>query len=112
MSWGTVEEEPEVHDWLEDLRPGDFGRVAFHIDLLEDRGPLLDEPHTRQIDGKLRFSLSGERVRISYWIAPGRRIILLTVFRKSRMRERHEIGGAKRAYLRCAAEHVTEQERS
>jgi len=115
MSWGTVEEEPEVHEWLEALPASDFGRVAFHIDLLADQGPLLDEPHTRQINGKLRelrFNLNGERIRISYWIAPGRRIVLLTVFRKNSMRERREIDRARRAYYRCAQEHVTELERS
>ena len=31
-----------------------FARVAFHIDLLADEGPLLDEPYTRQLDGPLR----------------------------------------------------------
>jgi hypothetical protein len=28
--------------------------VAFYIDLLADQGPLLGEPYTRQLDGKLR----------------------------------------------------------
>lgn len=115
MSWGTVEEEPEVHAWLESLQAGDFGRVAFRIDLLQDQGPLLDEPHTKQLDGKLRelrIGLGGGQFRITYWIAPGRRIILLTVFRKTRMRERREIARAQRAYRRCAQEHVAEQERA
>ena len=115
MPWGTVEEEPEVHAWLRALPDSDFGRVAFRIDLLEDQGPLLDEPYTRQIDGKLRelrCNLNGEQVRITYWIAPGRRIILLTVFRKTRMRERREIARAMRAYRQCVENHVTEQERS
>lgn len=42
--------------------------------------------------------------RISYWIAPGRRIILLTHFRKTRMNERREVKRAVRAYNKCAAE--------
>ncbi|WP_280451999.1 type II toxin-antitoxin system RelE/ParE family toxin, partial [Nocardia cyriacigeorgica] len=37
---------------------------------------------------ELRFHLDGLSVRITYWIASGRRIVLLTVFVKSRMRER------------------------
>ncbi|MEU7002775.1 type II toxin-antitoxin system RelE/ParE family toxin [Nonomuraea sp. NPDC046570] len=51
---------------------------------------MLGEPYTRQLDGKLRelrFYLDDLTMRVSYWIAPGRRIILLTVFRKTRMRE-------------------------
>jgi hypothetical protein len=113
MVWGTVEEEPEVHEWLVALGSEDFGRVAFHIDLLANNGVLLDEPHTRQRDGKLRelrFNLHGERVRVTYWIAPDRRIILLTVFHKSQLRERREVARAKRAYIKCMKEnHVTEE---
>ena len=116
MSRGTVEEEPEVHRWLLSLGGEDFGRVAFHIDLLADRGLLLDEPHTKQFDGKLRelrFNLAGEAFRITYWIAPERRIILLTVFRKTRRRERGEIKRAKRAYEACKIQnHVLVEEES
>ena len=54
MGWGTVELEPEVREWLERLDTGEFARVAFYIDLLADNGPLLGEPYTRQLDGKLR----------------------------------------------------------
>jgi hypothetical protein len=57
--------------------------------LLEERGALPGEPYTRQLAGKLRelrFYCGGQRVRISYWMAPGRRVIMLTVFTKARMR--------------------------
>jgi hypothetical protein len=114
MPWGTVEEEPEVHEWLEALNARDFGTVAFHIDRLADEGVLSDEPQSREIDGKLRelrFFLNGEQKRISYWIAPGRRIILLTVFRKERRRERREVARAKRAFAECREEnHIAEEE--
>jgi hypothetical protein len=52
-------------------------------------------------------------VRITYWIAPGRRIILLTVlFRKTRMREDREIDRARRALANClAASHAVEDEK-
>ena len=43
-------------------------------------------------------------MRVSYWIAPGRRIIMLTVFTKTRMRETAEIGRAQTAPERCRAE--------
>ncbi|GAA0612096.1 hypothetical protein GCM10010174_32030 [Kutzneria viridogrisea] len=100
MSWGTVELEPEVRDWLENLPTAHFATAAFYIDLLADQGPLLGEPYTRQLDGKLRelrFHLDGEAVRVTYWIASGRRIVLLTVFRKTRMREEREVDRARRA---------------
>jgi hypothetical protein len=110
MTWGTVELEPEVREWLEQLPTEQFATVAFHIDLLSKEGVLLGEPYTRQLDGKLRelrFYLDGQAMRITYWIAPGRRIVLLTVFRKTRMREEREVGRAGRALARCMAEQHT-----
>ncbi|MEO3784710.1 type II toxin-antitoxin system RelE/ParE family toxin [Actinocorallia sp. B10E7] len=99
--------EPEVDEWFDSLSQEDQETVAFYVDLLAERGVLLDEPYTRQLYGKLRelrFHLSREAVRIIYWIASGRRIILLTVFRKQRMREVQEIERAVRAMKRCVAE--------
>jgi hypothetical protein len=109
MLWlgGTVELEPEVRGWLESLSPSHFATAAFYVDLVADRGPLLGEPYTRQLDGKLRelrFHLDGRAVRVTYWIAPGRRIVLLTVFAKTRMREVGEVERARRALARCLAE--------
>jgi hypothetical protein len=105
-----VELEPEVRDWLEALPTALFARAAFYVDLLAEQGPLLGEPYCRQLDGKLRelrFHLDNQPTRISYWIAPGRRIILLTVFRKSRLPERRELARARRCLVRCMAERHT-----
>jgi len=115
MPWGTVELEPEVRDWLEGLPTAQFATAAFYVDLLAERGPLLGEPYTRQLDGKLRelrFHLDRRAVRVTYWIASGRRIVLLTVFAKSRMREQREIERARRALARCVAEEHTAEEDS
>jgi hypothetical protein len=113
MTWGSVELEPEVREWLEGLPSAYFARAAFYIDLLANRGALLGEPHTKQLDGKLRelrFYLERDAVRVTYWIASERRIILLTVFRKTRMREDREVERARRALERCAAEQHTVNE--
>lgn len=114
MAWGTVELEPEVRDWLEQLPTARFATAAFYIDLLADEGPLLSEPYTRQLDGKLRelrFHLERQSVRITYWIASGRRIVLLTVFVKARMREAHEVERARRALVRCMEQaHAVEED--
>lgn len=110
MPWGTIELEAEVASWVEALPAREFGRVEFYIDLLAERGPLLDEPFTRHLRGKLRelrfyLGARGDAVRLTYYIAAGRRIILLTVFRKRRQRERAEIDRAYRAMQRCMREH-------
>lgn len=104
---GTEELEPEVRDWLEQLPIAQFAQAAFYVDLLAEQGPLLGEPYPKQLDGKLRelrFYLGSDAVRVTYWIAPGRRIILLTVFRKTRMRESREVERARRALVRCQVE--------
>ena len=106
MLWGGVELEPEVRDWYLALPEGQQARVRFHFDRLAELGPLLGEPHTRQLQGKLRelrFFLAGRAIRVTYWIAPGRRIVLLTVFIKTRRREGLEIRRAGLALVRSQA---------
>ena len=107
MAWGVVELEPEVEKWLESLPTAPFAHAAFYVDLLAEQGPLLGEPYTKQLDRKLRelrFHLERRAVRITYWIATDRRIILLTVFYKTRMRDEREIDRARRALARCIDE--------
>jgi hypothetical protein len=108
MSWGEIELEPEVTNWYQSLGEEEQARVEFHVDRLGRFGPLLDEPHTKQLDGKLRelrFYLVGRATRVTYWIAPGRVIVLLTVFAKTRPNERREVERARRAMQRCMNEH-------
>lgn len=100
--WGTAKISDEVREWLRTLERRQKGQAHFHIDLLADRGVHLGEPYTRQLRGKLRelrFTCGGERQRISYYIASERRIILLTVFHKTKRRERQEVERAARAML-------------
>lgn len=115
MTWGAVELEPEVEKWLENLPTALFARAAFYVDLLAEQGPLLGEPYTKQLDGKLRelrFYLERQAVRVTYWIASDSRIIMLTVFHKTRMRDEREVDRARRALARCVdeAHRVEEQE--
>ena len=114
MSWGTVELEPEVTAWIDTLSKDDVASVAFYVDLLADTGVLLGEPFTRQLRRKLRelrFHLGSQQIRITYYIATGRRIVLLTVFTKSRQHEAAEIVRAYRQMERCIAEgHTVEDE--
>ena len=50
-------------------------------DLLAERAAALEEPYSRHVGGKtreLRLALGRGEVRVSYWVAPGRRVMLLT----------------------------------
>ncbi|GIM99351.1 hypothetical protein Pve01_10100 [Planomonospora venezuelensis] len=108
-----VELEPEVREWLESLPADSFAKVVFYVELLAAEGPLLGEPYTKQLSGKLRelrFHLNELAMRITYWIAPHRRIVLLTVFHKTRTRDDREVARARRAMLRCIEQAHTPDE--
>jgi phage-related protein len=107
IPWGEVGLEPEVVGRFGSLTE-EQARVGFHVDRLAATGARLDEPHTKQLDGELRelrFYLGSTPTRITYWIAPGRVIVLLTVFTKTRQNERREVERARRALTRCMNEH-------
>lgn len=113
MPWGRIELEEEVEQWLLSLGDDQFGQVERYVDLLAEEGVHLSEPFTRQLDGKLRelrFFLGRQQTRITYYIASGRRIVLLTVFTKSRQRERVEIARARQAMQKCVDEGHTVEE--
>ncbi|WP_054814882.1 type II toxin-antitoxin system RelE/ParE family toxin [Nocardia arizonensis] len=104
----AIEIEPEVRDWLEALPARHFLKIDEYVGLLAERAESLGEPYARYLgDGirELRPTLDGAAIRITYWLTPGRRVILLTVFRKTRMREDAEIKRAKLAQQTCQAEH-------
>ncbi|MGW9349422.1 Phage derived protein Gp49-like [Nocardiopsis flavescens] len=106
-SW-KIEIEPEVRQWLELLSEPHYDKAERAADMLADRPTTLGEPFARHLGGKLRelrFVMDGNAVRITYWLAPGRRIVLLTVFRKTRPRERAEVDRAQQAQKECEALH-------
>jgi hypothetical protein len=114
MTWGTIEVEQEVKAWLLALPDELFGQAERYVDLLAAEGVHLDEPFTRQLRGKLRelrFYVGRQPTRITYYIATGRRIVLFTVFVKTRQRERQEVERAWRAMRTCIAEgHTVEDD--
>jgi hypothetical protein len=103
-----VEIEPEVRSWLASLSDRDFGRVDFLVGLLAEHAEDLGEPYTRHVGGKvreLRFHLLRQQTRVTYWLAPGRRAILMTVFRKTRGAETAEVARALHAQMICETQH-------
>jgi len=101
-----IELEPEVREWLDTLSLKDYAKVEAMADILADQAETLGEPYSRHLSGKtreLRFHLERSAVRISYWLAPGRRVVLLTVFRKTRQVERAEVDRAVAVQQACVA---------
>jgi hypothetical protein len=45
-------------------------------------------------------------VRVSYWLAPGQRVVLLTVFAKTRQHEQGEVERARPAQRACEQGHA------
>ncbi|NUS44056.1 MAG: type II toxin-antitoxin system RelE/ParE family toxin [Mycobacteriaceae bacterium] len=108
MEMYAVEIEPEVATWLRSLSDRDFGRVDTYVGMLAEHAETLGEPWSRNLgEGvrELRFHLHPLEMRVTYWLAPQRRVVLLTVFRKTRMREDAEVLRAKALRKVCEAEH-------
>jgi len=108
-----VELEPEVAEWLDGITLKEFASVLPRIEQLGERGSSLRMPGSKSLgEGlfELRFDLNRMSWRISFFFADGRRIVLLTVFRKQRMNERHEVERARTAMRRCIAEGHTAEE--
>lgn len=104
----AVEIEPEVANWLRSLSDRDFGRVDAYVGMLAEKAEALGEPWSRNLGEsvrELRFHLHPREMRITYWLAPGRRVVLLTMFAKTRMRETAEVERAKALRKVCEAEH-------
>lgn len=103
-----IELEPEVRDWLDELALTSYAKVEAMADLLAERAETLGEPYARHLGGKLRelrFHLNRSTVRITYWLAPGQRVVLLTVFRKTRQIEQAEVARAVAAQRDCESGH-------
>jgi hypothetical protein len=104
----VIEVEPEVRAWLKLLPDKHYRKVEDYTDLLAEMGPQTPMPYARPLrDGvsELRPSLDGVQTRVTYWIADDRRIVLLTVFRKTRPHEEAQINRAVLAKKECEAEH-------
>ncbi|MER6750185.1 type II toxin-antitoxin system RelE/ParE family toxin [Streptomyces fungicidicus] len=101
----VIEIEPEVRAWLATLSLSDYRAAERFADRLATDGPALPFPLASHLGDGLRELRIGP-VRVTYWFAPQRRAVLLTVFRKTRMRERDEVLRAQRARKLCEAQHA------
>ena len=102
--------EPEVRDWLNSLSDSDYKRVDEVCGLLAEKGSELGGPWSDHLEGsvwELRLRLRDVAARVAYWCTSDGTIVLLTVFRKTRMREDAEVDRAKQARKLCEAERHT-----
>ncbi|MEW2391762.1 type II toxin-antitoxin system RelE/ParE family toxin [Streptomyces venezuelae] len=105
----NVELEPEVRTWLELLTDRHYRKVEEYADLLASLGTATPMPFARPLrEGvyELRPTLDGRDTRVTYWFTADRRIVLLTVFHKTRIREREQVDRAVRARKVCESEHL------
>jgi phage-related protein len=72
--------------------------------LLAEKGSELGGPWSGHLDGpvwELRIRLRDVAARITYWCTADGRIVLLTVFRKTRQHDQRQIDRAVRAQKAC-----------
>jgi hypothetical protein len=103
-----LELEPEVRDWLNSLSDSDFKRVDEVCGMLAEKGSELGGPWSDHLEGpvwELRIRLRDVAARITYWCTADRRIVLLTVFRKTRQHDQRQIDRAIRAQETCERDH-------
>jgi len=100
--------EPEVRDWLDSLSNSDFKRVDEVCGLLAQRGTKLGGPWSDHLEGavwELRIRLRDVAARVTFWCTPDGKIVLLTVFRKTRQHDPRQIDRAVRAQKLCENDH-------
>ena len=103
-----AELEPEIRAWLDSLSMADYRTVEYHADRLAEAPTTLGEPYSKHLQGavrELRFYLGRSAWRLTYWLAPQQRIVLLTIFRKTRDRETSEVSRAIAAQRTCELHH-------
>jgi hypothetical protein len=100
--------EPEVRDWLDSLSDSEFKRVDEVSGMLAEKGTELGGPWSDHLEGavwELRIRLRDVAARVTYWCTPDGRIVLLTVFRKTRQHDQRQIDRAVRAQKLCESDH-------
>jgi len=80
VAW-EIEFSKQVHDWIMDLDPEDYPKIAPALDMLAEQGPALGRPVVAHVKAK-RHNLkevrsSGGNLRILFAFDPDRTAILL-----------------------------------
>jgi hypothetical protein len=103
-----VELEPEVREWLDTCRWATTGQLNTAPTAWPQAPTTLGEPYSKHLTGadcELRLHLGRSAWRVTYWLAPQRRVVLLAVLRKARDREKAEVDRAVAAQRICQDQH-------
>ena len=76
--------------------------------MLAQKGTELGGPWSDHLEGavwELRIRLRDVAARVTYWCTPDGKIVLLTVFRKTRQHDQRQIDRAVRAQKLCGSDH-------
>jgi hypothetical protein len=106
MTRGRIDLHPEVVGWLQELPDDDFGHALSTSTYWLIRAPSWGSPIRDKFAasfGNCAFTSVERTAGSATFIAPGRRIVLLTVFRKTKPRETAQIDRAEAAMKRCVA---------
>ncbi len=95
--------ESPVELYLESLQPAERAAMLRAIALLAAYGVQLQRPHARRVEGAL-WELRAGAGRVFYFVAHGRRCVLLHGYHKKTQRApRREVGEARRRMERWLA---------
>ncbi|MEV5474449.1 type II toxin-antitoxin system RelE/ParE family toxin [Streptomyces sp. NPDC052207] len=99
-----------MKQWIDLLSDDEYLVVEHVVERLLEAPTTLGHPYSSHLgDGvrELRFILGhdGNKIRITYWLTSDRRIVLLTVFRKTRQREDAQVERALLAKKICEEQH-------
>jgi hypothetical protein len=103
----TIELSYEVREWYLGLTVGGRAVTDRVFELVQERGPMLRMPHSRNLGDdlhELRFNCEQVARRITYTFDPTRKVITLTTFRKQRDNERREVARARTVLKRIRGE--------
>jgi hypothetical protein len=84
-AYRTAAGESLTRTFMGSLNDRNRADAAALIKLVEERGNLLREPHSKQVEGAL-YELRRSQVRIFFTFRPGRRVVLLDGIVKKRDR--------------------------
>jgi phage-related protein len=107
--YADAEGQAPVREFLRSLNAVQRRAIGRTIQLLEDNGPTLVEPHANHLQNgiwELRTQVEGDAFRCLYFTGPGQRFVILHVFaKKTQKTPERQIRTARRRREEWLARH-------